>query len=182
MIPQPPVDFRRSLADYDRFKLVLITLLAAFACLIAGVLVPVFSVTFGWWVFSKEIEYSIIDSIIRLWEEGEQTIGAVIFAFSVIFPGIKILILGYLYFGDFRKPNKRRPYLVVMDNITKWSMVDVFVVALLIVIVSEERFALANAGRGIFVFAASIVLSALALIQVKFLFARLSKRAKAAPN
>ena len=158
---------RSSLAFHDRSGLFVACLLAAQALLILGVTTPVLVVTTGWWVFSLEMSYSVLDSVGKLWDSGESLMAGLIFAFSVILPTVKNVCITLLYFGGYKRTGTRDRVAALIGAVAKYSMVDVFVVALMIVVVGSERLAIANSGIGVACFVASLAISALALAHVK---------------
>jgi len=107
--------------------------------------------------------YSLLRTIRDLYEDGEQGLAAIITAFTLIFPIGKYLALIYVYFG--RKALWRRRVLLWVKNLGQWSMGDVFVVALMVVIIRI------NSGvaevhveplLGLWVFASSVLLAMVA--------------------
>ncbi len=107
--------------------------------------------------------YSLLRTIRDLYEDGERGLAAIITAFTLIFPIGKYLALIYVYFG--RKALWRRRTLLWVKNLGQWSMGDVFVVALMVVIIRI------NSGvaeisveplLGLWVFAGSVLLAMVA--------------------
>jgi len=79
---------------------------------------------------------TILGGVIMLWEHGSYPIAAVIFVASIVIPISKFLILFYLLIsvkyplGKDKKVNKHKLYYLT-EVIGPWSMIDVFVVAIL---------------------------------------------------
>ncbi len=73
---------------------------------------------------------SILGSVQKLYEVGSPLPAALILVFSVVVPVTKSLLVGWAMFVS--GPERRRRLLGVIEAIAKWSMADVFVVALLI--------------------------------------------------
>ena len=65
-------------------------LITALACLVAGLTLPIMEVS-NFWIFHGT--YSILDGIIVLLEQGDILIAAVIIAFSILVPALKIMAL-----------------------------------------------------------------------------------------
>lgn len=106
---------------------------------------------------------TIMSNIILLWHHGSYMVAAVIFAASIFTPFIKVAIL--LYLLTHQRPHKP-PILQTklyrfVHFIGRWSMIDVFVVALLGALI-HGRLAMITPGAGIFAFAAVVVFSMLA--------------------
>jgi paraquat-inducible protein A len=107
--------------------------------------------------------YSLLRTIRDLWEDGEWGLSAIITAFTLIFPIGKYLALGYVYAG--RSELWRGRMLLWVKNLGQWSMGDVFVVALMVVIIRFNGSVAEVAVRplaGLWVFAASVILSMIA--------------------
>ena len=87
--------------------------------------------------FGQEEGNTIIGGIITLWEHGSYPIAAIIFIASVLIPILKFLILIYLLvsvkypLGKERRIDKHKLYYLT-EIAGPWSMVDVFVVAILV--------------------------------------------------
>lgn len=75
---------------------------------------------------------SIWQTVLFLQEQGYRWIGVLILTFSVIFPAIKAILIVWLWY----QPSALRTSLTLI--LSKWSMADVFVVALLIAFFSAE--------------------------------------------
>jgi hypothetical protein len=72
---------------------------------------------------------SIVSSVQRLYEVGSPVPATLILLFSVIVPFVKAVLVGWAMFAG---PETRRRTLAFVETIAKWSMADVFVVALFI--------------------------------------------------
>jgi Paraquat-inducible protein A len=72
---------------------------------------------------------SIISSVQRLYEVGSPVPATLILLFSVVVPFVKMVLVGWAIFAS---PETRRRTLAFVEAIAKWSMADVFVVALFI--------------------------------------------------
>lgn len=139
------------------FNLVLGPLLAlSLALLVAGVTLPAFDVTRFY--FFKD-EFSILSSLVTLADEGEWLIVSLIALFSIAFPSIKILALGKLLWWDDIDHDKSRRTAHLISLLGKWSMADVFIIALLILSIKGSFIADAKTLSGIYAFAASALLA-----------------------
>jgi hypothetical protein len=72
---------------------------------------------------------SIVSSVQRLYEVGSPVPATLILLFSVVVPFVKMVLVGWAIFAP---PETRRRTLAFVEAIAKWSMADVFVVALFI--------------------------------------------------
>lgn len=73
---------------------------------------------------------SIIGTVRRLWEVGSPTPAALILLFSVVVPLLKAALVAWAVFLAGHRGRRRT--LAFVETIAKWSMADVFVVALFI--------------------------------------------------
>jgi paraquat-inducible protein A len=86
--------------------------------------------------FGTRDESTILGGVVMLWEHGSYPIAAIIFFASIMIPVMKFLILIYLLIsvkyplGKDKKVNKHKLYYMT-EVIGPWSMIDVFVVAIL---------------------------------------------------
>ena len=108
-------------------------------------------------VFWKN-EYSIIAGVHGLWDQGQYALAIILFFFSMVFPLFKLAMLGFLWAVHLAE-QKRQTVLHWLGILGKWSMLDVFVVAILIVLVKLGPLANVQPQRGVYWFAAAIFLS-----------------------
>jgi hypothetical protein len=79
---------------------------------------------------------SIVGSVRRLYEVGSPTPATLILLFSVIVPVLKALLVAWAFFLS--RGAVRRRLLAFVVAIAKWSMADVFVVALFIAYLAAQ--------------------------------------------
>ncbi len=124
--------------------------------LVAGWTLPIMTV--HKLVFFAE-EVSIIEGAGQLWEAGNYLLCLVVLAFSVVFPALKMLIALTLWYGaDTRGPDLAG-LLGWLETFGRWSMLDVFVVALTIVAIQISIVSDVTTHAGLYVFTAAVVLS-----------------------
>jgi len=84
-------------------------------------------------------ENTIAGGVVKLWHMGSYPIAAVIFVASLVVPILKMTGIGWLcWFASRPKLSNHKQLTTVLhltELIGKWSMVDVFVVALLVALV-----------------------------------------------
>ena len=131
----------------------LIALSAILLC--AGVSMPLMKIQ--QMVFWKN-EYSVITGTIGLYKEKEYFLTALIFFFSLVFPFVKLIMLGILWRCRFTNEDRHR-ILGWLGQLGKWSMLDVFVVAVLIVAIKLGPMASVEPRAGIYVFSLAIMMS-----------------------
>jgi paraquat-inducible protein A len=118
-------------------------------------------------VFWKS-EYSVITGARGLWEQGQYALAIILFFFSIVFPLCKLAVLAFVWFIRLAEP-KRKTVLHWLGILGKWSMLDVFVVAILIVLVKIGPLAKVEAQRGLYWFAGAILLSMITSMYVESL-------------
>ena len=109
-------------------------------------------------MFFFEDQYSLPHSVALMWGQGYYLLAGVILAFSIIFPFGKLAALMTLWFVRFDHVGRRR-LLEVLGFMGKWSMLDVFIVALLLVISQSQLFLDAQPKIGLYLFVFAILLS-----------------------
>ena len=140
-------------------------LLTAIILYIPANLYPVMST----YQFGEPVHSTILEGVWTFLHHGEYLIAFIIFAASVAIPLAKILSLSYLCFCvTFRKNtqliSKTRLYQIT-EALGKWSMIDVFVVVILVSLVRVENIIFIQSGPGILAFAGVVVSTMLAAEQ-----------------
>jgi len=133
-------------------------LVCALGLLIFGLQAPILTLE-KFYVFSNTV--SLLSALRTLAEQAEWGLFGLIGLFSVAFPVVKILLLVLIWNFDSAQGAAHQRHLDWMNRYGKWSMLDVFVVALLVVSVKLGALAAARVEIGIYAFAASIVLTML---------------------
>jgi paraquat-inducible protein A len=82
-------------------------------------------------------ELSIMATINELWEDQRLLVAALIFAFSVCIPLVKTILVCVAYFTQSLQVERR--LINFVGAIGKWSMADVFVIAILLSIMSTDH-------------------------------------------
>lgn len=136
---------------------ILILIIVAAVLLFIGLRLPVITVRKLW----EKNTFSIISGIINLWKTKYYILSFIILFFSVIFPIVKLMTLFAIWFVRLRE-EQRKWLLYGLALLGKWSMLDVFVTAILIVSIKLGALAAAKAEAGIYYFALSILLAMLA--------------------
>lgn len=144
----PPRDTRRAWAF----------LIAAAALYVPANLLPIVYTT----KFPLERRDTIVSGIQLLWDTHACGLAAIVFTASVVVPLAKIIALALVMRRSSRYRRARTTTMRVLERIGQWSMLDVFVVALLTSLVHLGRFANAEAGPAIVPFAGVVVLTMLA--------------------
>ena len=153
---------------YPKNFLIPLGLFLSGKCLILGLFLPV--ITLQELVFWKTT-FSVVTGIQSLFQERHYFLALIILFFSIVFPIFKLIVLCQIWFSHL-EDNRRNFYLHWLGILGKWSMLDVFVVAITIVVTKISGFAKGEARIGIYFFTASILL---AMILTEY-FERLMKK------
>jgi paraquat-inducible protein A len=98
-----------------------------------------------------------------LWDSGDWLIATIIFVASIVLPAVKIAALTLLLATAQRRstwrPRLRARLYRVMEAIGRWSMVDIFVAAILVALVQFKTVSQIQTGPGAIAFAAVVVLT-----------------------
>ncbi len=108
---------------------------------------------------------TIMSGVIRLMRHGDWSIALVVFVASILVPLLKMIVLVYLLLSVHRKSQLRRRERTRLYRVTelvgRWSMLDVFVVALLAALVHLGVLADITPGPAARAFAAVVILTML---------------------
>ena len=155
-----------SLADKatgpDRF--LSLGLFVALVLLAAGLFLPIVK-TQRLIFFTNE--FSIVDAIHSLVLEGEYAIAAIIVGFSIVFPLAKIMVSFILWSRHDYEDHRVIAGLKWIEVLSKWSFADVLVVAVAVVVAKSTGMASAQILLGLYVYAASAVVSSLCVVRLK---------------
>ena len=107
---------------------------------------------------------TILSGVIQFWQDGDYPVALIIFTASVVIPILKVLAIVTLCiavrFG--RSPRAMTRLYRLTEYIGRWSMVDVFVVSILVGVVQLGSVLRIDPGHGALAFAGVVVLTMLA--------------------
>ena len=109
--------------------------------------------------------YSVWAGVVALWHARDYILSGVLLFFSIVFPFAKLIALSVIWFVKLRDDH-RAALLHWLGLLGKWSMLDVFVVAILIVLVKLGPMARVEPRTGVYFFTAAIVASMLTTMYV----------------
>ena len=124
--------------------------------LVAGLLLPALHFQ-NLWVLNQE--YSLWSAIWTFWDKQHYSLFALLFSFTVAMPILKILAGLWVFYGANTATLPAKRWLHWLSAISKWSMLDVFIVAVIILALEGSLLTAASLGLGIALFAAAVVLS-----------------------
>lgn len=119
-----------------------------------GIFFPFFHVT-KFWVFDDAV--SVVGGIITLFREGEYFLFAVLALFTLVFPCVKLGLLAVVWLEREHDLVRVRRLHGWVGSLGKWSMLDVFVVAILIVAMKSAGVARIQIGFGLYLFTFSVI-------------------------
>jgi paraquat-inducible protein A len=135
---------------------IVLMLVLAMAFFITGIFLPFTSVT-KLWLFQNQI--SVYHGLIILWQAGELFLFLILFVFTVIFPFVKITAMLVLWLFPRVGTEHARQMFHFVSNMGKWSMLDVFVVAVLVLTIKSGGLASIRVEDGFFLFFVSVMLT-----------------------
>lgn len=109
-------------------------------------------------------ENTIMSGVIQFWQEGDYPVALIIFTASVIIPFLKVAAIVALCFAvsSGKSPRLMTRLYRMTEFIGRWSMVDVFVVAVLVGVVQLGSVLRIEPGGGALAFAAVVILTMMA--------------------
>jgi paraquat-inducible protein A len=104
--------------------------------------------------------YSLVGGIAQLWEHGEQALALIIGGFSLVFPLVKnaLLVAATTRLLPLTAAHRRSLHAFAAKT-GKYSMLDVFVVAIIVVVVKLGDSTEVAVRSGLFLFCLAIALS-----------------------
>ena len=136
--------------------------IAAAVCYVPANAFPVMTVT----SLGKQQSDTILSGVIYLLHHGMWPLALVVFVASVFVPLLKLLILVLLLVSVHRRsrwrPVERTRLYRITEAIGRWSMVDIYVVTILVALVKLGNLASIEARPGAVFFGAVVVLTMLA--------------------
>ena len=125
---------------------------------------PIMHTTF----LGRGSENTIFGGVIQLWEHGSYPIAIVIFVASVLVPIGKIVVLAWLcisvQIGSTLALSQKATLYRVTEFVGRWSMIDVFVVGILVALIQLGNIMTILPGAAALAFAAMVATTMLAAI------------------
>jgi len=114
----------------------------------------------------QQVNHRIIDGVRELFQAGFWPLGVIIFCTSIAIPLLKILGLGWLLTSIRRRSSQRLVFKTqfyrFVDEIGRWSSVDVFTIAVFVPLMQFDGLVSARAAPGATAFMLVVVLTMLA--------------------
>jgi paraquat-inducible protein A len=138
--------------------MIVLVLVAALALFVTGIFLPFTAVT-KLWLFENQI--SVYRGLLILWQESELFLFLILFVFTVCFPFVKINALLALWLYPALSVERAATFRRFVSSMGKWSMLDVFIVAILVLTVKSGGLASIQVKSGFFLFFLSVMLTQL---------------------
>jgi paraquat-inducible protein A len=134
-------------------------LIAAFIFYLPANYFPIMTVI----TFGKGAPDTILSGVIHLIEAEQWPIALLVFFASIFVPILKILLLSYLLlsvqFKSRWRPRDRTLMYRITESIGRWSMIDIFMISILVGLVKLGAVATIEAGIGATSFAVVVILT-----------------------
>ena len=153
-------------------------ILSTLGVLILGLSLPILTVEKTVFWRHWENHYSVFVGVVELAKHGDWLLAVILFFFSMVFPFVKLASLAVIWYRRLSDADRLKT-LEWLGLLGKWSMLDVFAVAILIVAAKLRDLTQVSPRIGIYLFALAIMLSMSSTMYIEKL-ARKSGRAKAA--
>lgn len=102
---------------------------------------------------------SLLEVIYGLWLEGDAALAGIVAAFSIVFPAAKIVLTHIAAVAGGRTRS-----LALLSAVSKWSMLDVMLVALVLFAAKTSGLAAASILPGLWFYAGATLTTALAAL------------------
>jgi len=106
---------------------------------------------------------TILSGVVYLWTSGSWPLAVVVFIASIAVPMLKILAIAYLaistQLGSRWLPEQRTRIYRVVEFVGRWSMLDIYVITMLVALVQFQALATIQAGGAAIAFGAVVVLT-----------------------
>lgn len=139
-------------------------LLGSAAMLSMGLFLPVMRVD-RFLILTDRI--SVLGGALSLLKEGEYLLGSVVLLFSAVFPFFKLQQAWSLWRATDVHDARFERMVRRLDWLSRWSMVDVLVIALIVFSVKATGFADASSESGLYFFVGAFAGTALSLAWIK---------------
>jgi len=155
----PRCEARLHLRKPDSIRRCWAFLIAAFILYFPANLLPIMNTSS---LFGAQTD-TIMSGVVYLWDTGSWGTALVVFVASIVVPALKLIVLTLLVVSVQRRwsfrPRLRSRLYHIVSFIGRWSMLDIFVVAVLVALVQLKSVAEIEAGPAAFAFGAVVVLT-----------------------
>ncbi len=143
-----------------------VVLAVALVLLALGLFLPAIEISS---IFFLSREFSLIESVFSFLQDGNFFLFVVTFVFSVLFPAFKIGAGLVLWYATDISGQGAKSLLNGLSTASKWSMLDVFIIALVVLVVDGRVLSDADIRVGAIVFSVSVLISTWAVRRLSLL-------------
>lgn len=116
--------------------------------------------------FGRETESTILGGVVTFWEHGDRPIAVIIFVASILVPLGKMVVLSWMclsvQFGSRFALRQKTILYRITDYVGRWSMIDVFVVGILVALMQLGNIMTVRPGVAAVAFAGMVFTTMLA--------------------
>ena len=153
-------------------RLLGLALVAAAGLLVGGWLIPIMTVPR---LFFFEDRISVLQALEALLERGQYVLFVIMLVFSMLFPLAKIIVSYLLWLSPDADSDKFERRLGRAEMLGRWSMLDVFLMAIAIAAVNFSLIADVHLHPGLYALSGGVVLSMLASMRMSALAAKVRR-------
>ena len=136
-------------------RVVGLVLVASLVALVVGLVLP--AITIRSLFFATD--FSLIESVLKFLDQGDWFLFLITFLFSVVFPVVKIVTGLALWYVLDATGAYARPVIGWLAFLSKWSMLDVFIIALIVLVADGRLLSSADIQIGAIVFSGAVLTS-----------------------
>ncbi len=130
----------------------------ALALYFPAVMLPILTIE----QFGQRHQTSLLSGSLELLNHGQFVVGVIVFVFSIVFPLVKILgLLELCWFGLLHRRHQALMFRV-MEAMSRWSMLDVMLLALLVMMVKLSGLVEFHLGPAVFAFVGCVAMNIVA--------------------
>jgi len=132
-----------------------VLLIVSFILFTLGVFSPLMTVK-KWFIF--ENTFSLLAGLMQFFHAGQYALFVIVAVFSLVVPLAKMLLIAVVTNTPYGTETGRHKMIHGLSLVGKWSMMDVFIVAILVVVGKFRGIAEVEIHYGLYAFAASVIL------------------------
>ncbi len=132
-----------------------VLLIVSCALFALGVFAPIMTVK-KWFMF--ENTFSLLAGLMQFWHAGQYALFAIVAAFSLAVPFAKMILIAVVANTSWLATSGKDNLLHWLSLCGKWSMIDVFIVAIVVVVGKFRGIAEVEIHYGLYAFAAAVIL------------------------
>lgn len=154
---------RRQAPDPDSLNHTLALTLAALILFVPANVFPTLTVV----LMGSTQTDTVFDGVLALWQAGTWVLALIVMGASIVIPMVKIAVLLFLVLTvrmQARRLERTRLYRFI-EGIGRWSMLDVYVISLIVAVINLGAYSAARADIGALAFAAVVIVTIVATRQ-----------------